>query len=118
MFMNEEVPPKSNPESVSTTDVFKCEKCEFTTSSESDLRMHTEDNHKRKKKIKCWKCDFTTKTKADLTTHNDKYWYSHRMCIEKRFKKYILEELDQLEKDGFTVNESTKKEVFGWKSET
>ena len=69
---NEEVSPKLNLESASTSVVIKCEKFEFTTNSESDLRIHPEDNHKRKKNIKCWKCHFTTKVKGDLTTHNDK----------------------------------------------
>ena len=50
----------------------KSEKCEFTTNSESDLRIHTEDSHKRNKNIICLKCHFTTKVKGDLTTHNDK----------------------------------------------
>ena len=68
--------------------------------------------HKKHKTIKCWKCNFSTKIKEDLTEHNDKYWYSHRICIEERFKKYILEEFEELKKDGFTVNESTVSE---WK---
>jgi chromosome segregation ATPase len=114
----EDIPNKNEELSVCTTDIIKCEKCEFTANSESDLKIHIQDNHKRRKNIKCWKCDFTTKTKEDLTTHNDKYWYSHRMCIEERFKKYILEEFDQLKTNGFTVNESTKNLVSSWKSET
>ena len=48
---NEEVSPKLNLKSASTSVVIKCEKCEFTTNSESDLRIHPEDNHKRKKNI-------------------------------------------------------------------
>ena len=40
------------------------------------------------------------------------------MCMEGRFQKYITEEFEKLEKDGFTVNETTKNEVLGWKSET
>ena len=39
------------------------------------------------------------------------------MCIEERFKKYILEEFEKLKNDGFTVNESTLKTVSEWKQD-
>ena len=38
------------------------------------------------------------------------------MCIEERFKKYILEEFKELKKDGFTIKEETLKTVSDWKS--
>ena len=94
----------------------KCDKCDFTSNNDSDLHTHIQAQHKKKKKIKCWTCDFATKTKHELTEHNDKYWYSHRMCIEERFKKDILEEFDELKKDGFTVHASNLKTVSDWKS--
>ena len=37
------------------------------------------------------------------------------MWIEERFKKYILEEFEELKNDGFTVNESILKTVSEWK---
>ena len=95
-----------------------CEKCDYTTNSDADLKTHIQNKHKKikNKKFKCFTCDFMTKTKPELTEHNDKYWYSHRMCIEERFKRYILEEFEKLKQDGFTVHESTLKTVNNWKS--
>ena len=45
----------------------KCEKCDYETNTESDLKTHMQAKHKKHKTIKCWKCDFRTKIKEDLT---------------------------------------------------
>ena len=71
---------------------------------------HTELN-----KFKCWKCDFTCASKDDLTTHNEKYWYSHRMFPNSDHKRHDLKEVEELKKDGFTVNEDTLNMVTNWK---
>ena len=71
--------------------------------------------HTEQKQIKCWKCDFTCTNKSDLTEHNDKYWYFHRMCLNSIHKRFILEEFEELKKDGFTVKEDTVKMVTNWK---
>ena len=105
--------PSSDPAS---SEVKKCEKCDYTADNDADMKIHMQAKHKRNKTIKCWRCDYRTKNKTELTEHNDKYWYSHRMSIEERFKKYILEEFEELKKDGFTINEETLKTVSDWKS--
>ena len=79
-----------------------CDQCEFKTNSDEDLREHERRSHK--KKFKYFTCDLSSKTKVELTAHNDKYWYSHRMCLNRNHKKYILEEFEQLKEDGFTVH--------------
>ena len=76
-----------------------CEKCGF------GLIVHTRAEHTEQNRIKCWKFA----TKRDVIEHNDKYWYSHRMCLNSNHKRYILEEFEQLKKDGFTVKEDTVK---------
>ena len=101
---------------VKSVEIKKCEKCDYTADNDGDIKTHIQAKHKRNKTIKCWRCDYKTKSKTELTEHNDKYWYSHRMSIEERFKKYILEEFEELKKDGFTVNEETLKTVSDWKS--
>ena len=79
-----------------------CDQCEFETNSDQDLQDHQRRNHK--KKFKCFTCDFSSETKVELTKHNDIYWYSHRMCLNRNHKKYILEEFEQLKEDGFIVH--------------
>ena len=49
--------------------------------------------------------------------YNERYWYSHRMALNRNHKKYILEEFEELKKDGFKVNESSLREVSNWPCE-
>ena len=80
--------PSPDPAS---SEVKKCEKCDYTADNDADIKIHIQAKHKRNKTIKCWRCDYRTNIKTELTEHNDKYWYSHRMSIEERFEKHILE---------------------------
>ena len=70
--------------------------------------------HIRSKHFTCWTCSFICDTKEERTKHNDKYYYSHRMALNRNHKKYILEEFEQLKQDGYTVNESYNSEVSNW----
>ena len=93
----------------------KCEICDFTANSDAEFRAHIRAKHKDSRKFfKCWTCDFVCTTKVELTAHNDKYYYSHRMALNKNHKKYILEEFEQLKKDGFTAHNSTLEDVSKW----
>jgi hypothetical protein len=89
----------------------QCEFCDFVGKTEGGLKTHIRKMHTtaKAKQFKCWTCDFICERNADLTTPNDKYWYSHRMCLNQKHKKYILEECKQLKDDG------TLKIVTDWK---
>ena len=90
----------------------KCSKCDFVTENENSLKAHVKAKHTEPQKFKCKTCDFSCATKTELTTHNDIYWDSHRMCFYPSKKKYYLEEIEQMKKDGFTVEESFYNEVL------
>ena len=97
----------SGPES--ETVEFKCEKCDFSAKSDAALKTHIRSKH-----FTCWTCNFICNTKDERTNHNEKYWYSHRMALNRNHKKYILEEFEQLEQDGFKVNAGSISEVSNW----
>ena len=53
---------------------FKCDKCEYVTSQNEDLKLHIEEVHVRTlheqvKKFKCDKCDYVTSQNEDLKLH-------------------------------------------------
>ena len=92
---------------------FKCEKCNFIAKNEQVLKVHITSKHTQQQhRFKCCTCDFSCPTKQELTEHNDKYWDSHRMKFYPEKKKYYLEEISQMEKDGFTVKESFLNDVL------
>ena len=99
----------SDPESQSQNVEFECEKCQFTAKSDAALKTHIRSKH-----FTCWTCNFICNTKEERTTHNEKYWYSHRMALNRNHKKYILEEFEELKKDSFTVNVNSINEVSNW----
>ena len=70
--------------------------------------------HTLQNKIRCWKCDFSCAYKAELSTHSDKYYYSHRMCLNSNHKRFILEEFEELKRDDFTVQEDILEMVNNW----
>ena len=39
----------------------------------------------------------------ELNEHNEKYYYSHRQILNKNPEKYILEEIQQLDEDGYIM---------------
>ena len=90
----------------------KCSKCDFVSRNENVLKTHVKARHSDPQKFKCKTCDFSCATKTELTTHNDIYWDSHRMCFYPEKKKYYLKDIEQMEKDGFTVKESFYNEVL------
>ena len=90
----------------------KCENCSFIAKNEQVLKVHFTAKHTQPQKFKCFVCDFSSLTKEELTEHNDVYWDSHRMTFYPKKKKYYLEEIAQMEKDGFTVKESFLNEVL------
>ena len=49
---------------------------------------------------------FCCATKVELVSHNDKYWYSHRKCLNRDHEKYILGQFIQLEEDGYKCVEN------------
>ena len=90
----------------------QCENCSFIAKNEQVLKVHFKAKHTQPQKFKCFICDFSSPTKEELTEHNDTYWDSHRMTFYPKKKKYYLEEIAQMEKDGFTVKESFLNEVL------
>ena len=84
----------------------KCDKCTFIAKNENVWKVHWKTKHSPPQKFKCFTCDFSCPTKEELTEHNDIYWDSHRMKFYPEKKKYYLEEIAQMERDGFTVKES------------
>ena len=97
----------SDPESQNVE--VKCERCEFTAKTDAALKTHIRSKH-----FTCWTCSFICDTKEERTIHNDKYYYSHRMALNRNHKKYIIEEFEELKRDGYTVNESSISEVSNW----
>ena len=89
------------------TNYVNCEKCQFIAKNANDLKVHVKSEHTEQKRFKCWTCNFACASKDDLTTHNDKYWYSHQMRPNTNHKKYMLEEFEELKKDGFIVKEDS-----------
>ena len=89
------------------SDEIKCSLCEFTAKNKFGLKIHFHKKHSTAI-FKCFTCDFTCESYDDLIPHNDKYYYSHRQVLNKNYEKQILEEIQQLDEDGFifhrTVN--------------
>ena len=88
-----------------TLNDINCEKCDFIAKNEHGLKVHIKAKHTGKNKFKCYTCDFSCETKVELTEHNDIYWNSHRMTFYPHKKRYYLEEIEQMKKDGFKVQE-------------
>ena len=76
------------------------------------LKVHIKAKHTQQEKFKCSTCDFSCPTKEELTEHNDVYWDSHRMKFYPKKKKYYLEDIAKIEKDGFTVKGSFLNDVL------
>ena len=43
-------------------------------------------------------------THGELVNHNDKYYYSHRITLNKDYEKHILDEFQRLDEDGFFIH--------------
>ena len=46
----------------------------------------------------------TSHVKVIVSWHNDKYYYSHRITLNKEHEKDILDEFVQLDHDGFIIH--------------
>ena len=64
--------------------------CENSTNSESDFKTYI-----KKQAQEVFHMWFQTQHQT---------CYSHRMCVEERYKRYILKEFEKLNHDGFTVH--------------
>ena len=82
------------------SDEIKCSLCEFTSKNKFGLKIHFHKKHSTAK-FKCFTCDFTCESHDELIPHNDKYYYSHRQVLNKNYEKHILDEIQQLDEDGF-----------------
>ena len=95
---------KENKDSSETSsklfDETKCSLCEFKAKNKFGLKIHFHKKHSTAK-FKCFTCDFTCESHDELIPHNDKYYYSHRQVLNKNYEKHILDEIQQLDEDGF-----------------
>ena len=55
-------------------------------------------------RFRCFSCDFTCENKMELNEHNEKYYYSHRQVLNKNHEKFILDEIQQLDEDGYIMH--------------
>ena len=81
----------------------KCKVCDFKTKNKFGLKIHFHKKHSMAR-FKCFSCDFTCENKMELNEHNEKYYYSHRQVLNKNHEKYILEEIQQLDEDGYIMH--------------
>ena len=66
----------------------KCDKCDFTSMSQDNLRNHVETVHKQK----CDKCDFESSTKEHLKNHMQTTHKQKRIKCDYCDKKFNKEE--------------------------
>ena len=83
--------------------IVKCNLCEFIAKNKFGLKIHFHKKHSTAK-FKCFTCDFTCENHSDLVEHSDKYYYLHRVTLKKEHEKYILDEFQQLDEDGFLIH--------------
>ena len=80
----QEVPVVNN-----SNEVFKCRKCDYTSSSKKSLRKHVIDQHPAK--IQCDSCDENFETNFDLETHvEDKHQAKKNFRCEVFNKDFYL----------------------------
>ena len=91
---------KAGSESAGDTGELKCNLCEFVGKNKFGLKIHFHKKHSSAK-FKCFTCDFTCMSHSELVEHNDRYYYSHRITLNKEHEKQILDEFQQLDEDGF-----------------
>ena len=91
-----------NQESVNTDEI-KCDLCEFVAKNKFGLKIHFHKKHSTAK-FNCFTCDFTCESHSELVEHNDRYYYSHRITLNKEHEKDILDEFVQLDHDGFIIH--------------
>ena len=87
---------------------FKCSVCDFVAKNNFGLKIHFHKKHSSVK-FNCFTCDFKCETHSELMEHNEKYYYSHRQVLNKYYEKDILDEIQQLDEDGFLIHRT-----LGW----
>ena len=78
--------------------------CDFVAKNKFGLKIHFHKKHSSAK-FKCFTCDFTCENYSDLDEHNNKYYYSHRVTLNKYHEKYILDEFQKVDQDGLLITE-------------
>ena len=81
----------------------KCPACDFIAKNRFGLKIHFHKKHSMAR-FKCFTCDFTCENKTELNEHNERYYYSHRQVLNKNYEKSILDEIQQLDEDGYIVH--------------
>ena len=93
--------PKESSETCSNdSEENKCPACDFTAKNKFGLKIHFHKKHSMAR-FRCFACDFTCENKIELNEHNEKYYYSHRQVLNKNNEKAILDEIQQLDEDGY-----------------
>ena len=85
------------------SDDLTCKVCDFKAKNKFGLKIHFHKKHSSAK-FKCFTCDFTCENYSELDEHNNKYYYSHRVTLNKYHEKYILDEFQKLDQDGFLIH--------------
>ena len=85
------------------SDDLTCKVRDFKAKNKFGLKIHFYKKHSSAK-FKCFTCDFTCENYSELDEHNNKYHYSHRVTLNKYHEKYILDEFQKLDQDGFLIH--------------
>ena len=72
------------------TGEIKWDHCEFVAKNKFGLKIHIHKKHSTAR----FNC-FQRETHSDLVEHNDKYHYSHRIILNKKYEKEILDEFQR-----------------------
>ena len=94
---------KSSDNATGNLEEIKCNVCEFVAKNKFGLKIHCHKKHSTAT-FNCFTCDFTCETHSELVNHNDKYYYSHRITLNKDYEKHILDEFQRLDEDGFLIH--------------
>ena len=81
----------------------KCYQCDFVAKNRFGLKIHFHKKHSTAS-FKCDTCDYTCESHSELVEHNDMYYHSHRRKLNKENEKLILDEFQQLDEDGFLIH--------------
>ena len=97
---SQSVPKESSETCSNDSEENKCPACDFTAKNKFGLKVHFHKKHSMAR-FRCFACDFTCENKIELNEHNEKYYYSHRQVLNKNNEKAILDEIQQLDEDGY-----------------
>ena len=60
----------------------KCSLCDFVAKNDFGLKIHFHKKHSSYR-FRCFTCDFKCESKSELVEHNDKYYYYHRLALNR-----------------------------------